>query len=75
MAVGILLVKVQFTLLIFGVLDRMEIFIGMMILVNGEHLMVWRLIVELWLSVRNRNNRVVRVQDWLRLDRRPIVGC
>ena len=55
MTVGILLVKVQFTFLIFRVLDRMEIFIGMMILINAVNLVVvvWRLIVSLWLSVRD----------------------
>ena len=63
--VGILLVKVQFTFLIFGVLDRMEIFTGMMITINAVHFMVWRLIVKLWLTVRYRHDRVVLVNDRL----------
>ena len=72
--IGILLVKVQFTFLIFGVLDRMEIFTGMMITINAVHFMVWRLIVNLWLTVRYRHDRVVLVNDRLRLNGRPIVG-
>ena len=56
-------------------LDRVEIFVGMMILINAVHLMVWRVIVHLWLSVRDRNNRVVRGQDRLGLNGRPVVGC
>ena len=56
-------------------LDRVEIFVGMMILINAVHLMVWRVIVHLWLSVRDRNNRVVRGQYRLGLNGRPVVGC
>ena len=54
----------------------MEIFIGMMIIIDAVHLlvMVWRLIVNLWLPVGDRHNRVVRVNDRLRLNRRSIVG-
>ena len=53
---------------------------GLLILVNAVHLVVWRLVVwrlvvKLWLSVRDRNNRVVRGQDRLGLNRRPVVGC
>ena len=55
-------------------LDRVEIFIGM-IPINAVNLMVGWLIVKLWLSVRDRNNLVVRVQDRLRLNWRPIVWC
>merc|ERR1711879_365782 len=47
-----------------------------MIIINAVNLVVvvWRLIVNLWLSVRDRHNRVVRVNDRLRLNWRSIVG-
>ena len=51
----------------------MEILIGVMILIDGVNLMLRRLIVNLRLFVRNRHYRVVRVKDWLRLNRRPVV--
>jgi len=52
----------------------MEILIGMTILLNAVDLMVsWLIVQHVRLSVRNRDNRVVRVQDWLRLNWWPIV--
>jgi len=51
----------------------MEILIGVVILIDGVNLMLRRLIVNLRLFVRNRHYRVVRVKDWLRLNRRPVV--
>ena len=52
----------------------MEILIGMTILLNAVNLMVsWLIVQHVRLSVRNRDNRVVRVQDWLRLNWWPIV--